>query len=262
MCLSKLFFKTEVHNALNDRIHFDKSSLISRILKRKQNLFKKMEYFQALQIPKSKEFKECLCINNEKIIYLNFIKSNYIDFYHDVLFYFNYKISSICTDQSCRAMSVGPCRIYFWPLNKDQEENEENGASVISAEFYIKNSLKWIYSVLNDMNFLSSSSDKVLKNDFSVLKLITKRLYRFYGHCYYNHSNEIKKDENDYTFFYLSMRFFISFSLKYDLLDSFEFDPLRMIVYPFTEYNQQNFEENSDSDATPQNNVLLTSDSE
>lgn len=242
MCFSRIFYKKTVHDFDGDKISFEKSSLPSMILKKKQDLLKHMQYFQALQIPSL----------NEKNIYLCFFKTNFADFYNEILFFYNYKISSCCTDKKCKMMSVGPKKIFIWTSDKDQEEPQNDETSLISTEYYFKQSFKWIFSIINDQDFLFKDAE--YQNDISKLKLITKRIFRFYAHVYYYHLYEIKSIGEDFTYFYISMRFFISFTLKYDFLDSFEFEPLRMAVYPFSEYDESPFAIDSDSEESVSEN--------
>lgn len=260
MSFSKLFYKNNAQDFMENEITFEKSSLNSIILKRKRKLIKKMQYIRALQIPNSKDFKEYLySSNNEMLIYLIWIKTNLIDFYHDALFFYKYKLSSLCTDQTCKEMSVGHCRIYICSLNKSQEEPPEDD---ISPQNYINENFIWMHSILNDKDFLTLSSDEEIKNYNQQAKLIVKRIFRFYGHCHYRHLKEIKENITDFTFFSLSMRFFVSFALKYNLIDSFEFEPLKMVISPFAECNFTAIDEKSDSEQHDENQYLIISESD
>ena len=109
-----------------------------------------------------------------------------------------------------------------------------------SAGYYISQSFKWIYLILNDRNSLIPNSLEEIDNGTLIKKKIVNRLFRFYGHCYYDHLEEIKRDEALHSFYILTLRFFISFS-------AFEFEPMKMIVFPFNDITE-NLEEDSYSE--------------
>lgn len=247
MSFSKIFYNNFFQKYVQDVIPLGRDSLNSMILKRKRKLIKKMKYQQALQVPETKYFRKYIDSNANDLFFKQiWIKANLIDFYHDALFLYEYTISSFCTEQTCSLMSVGPSRIYLWPIGKDQDEIDED-TNLTSAGYYISQSFKWIYLILNDRNSLIPNSLEEIDNGTLIKKKIVNRLFRFYGHCYYDHLEEIKRDEALHSFYILTLRFFISFSLKYDLLDAFEFEPMKMIVFPFNDITE-NLEEDSYSE--------------
>lgn len=115
-------------------------------------------------------------------------------------------------------MTAGPNYKYLWRDGKEYP----NPVNLPACE-YIKLLFEWVDLQLDEDTSLSSSPNNFLLK----IKAIMLRLYRVYCHIYHHHMEDIKYNQAHWN---TSLKLFITFSYKYDLIPEDQIEPLRIII--------------------------------
>lgn len=172
--------------------------------------YKNIDLRQAVKLPEGEDLNEWLA-------------RNVSDFYRQVSMLYS-TITEFCTPEHCQFMSAGPGYRYRW--------SDDSCPSPIdlSAPQYITRLLNWTNSLLEDENIFPSALNAPFPDDFvDIVKIIMKRLFRFYAHCYYHHLDNFKS-LNMEILLSTCFKHFILFAHEFNLIQPDQLEPLRDFI--------------------------------
>ncbi|VDN57893.1 unnamed protein product [Dracunculus medinensis] len=163
---------------------------------------------EAVKLPKSEDPNEWIAVN-------------ILDFFNQISMLFG-TISEHCTAESCPKMCAGSKYEYSWT----------DGRKTIAcpAPTYIDYLLTWVHDQLDDESVFSTQIGVPFPPNFmQIAQTIMKRLFRIYGHIYYQHIETIEH-LNAIEHLNTSFKHFMLFVHEFKLIESKDLAPLQEIV--------------------------------
>lgn len=159
-----------------------------------------------------------------------------IDFFNEISLLFG-TISEFCTDQSCPAMSAGPCYTYLLWADGMTIQTPVS----VSAPRYVEHLMGWIERQINDEEspLFQFGSGRMVHNPKGttihdscfdqMARTILKRMFRVYAHMYHSHLDHFMSLKADSHLNFCFKRF-IFFVLEFDMVDKKELNALKKLI--------------------------------
>jgi len=170
---------------------------------------------QAVVLPEREDINEWLAVNT-------------VDFFNQINLLYG-SITEFCTPQTCEVMSAGPKYEYLWADGETIKKPIK-----VTAPEYVDYLMTWVQGILDDESIFPSRVDVPFPKNFKdVVKNIFKRLFRVYGHIYYNHFHKIVKlgEEAHLNTCFKHFYYFIN---EFQLVDKKELLPLEDLIANLT----------------------------
>jgi MOB kinase activator 1 len=148
---------------------------------------------------------------------------NIIMFYTQVSVIFD-EFTSVCNASQCPRMQAGARAIYLW-----QDGRKYKSPTELSAPEYVRALFDWVDAEIANTSHFPVGGGKYPKDFKAIVGKIMSRLFRVYAHLYADHMEDMEGSE---TIRHLntSLRHFILFSRKYNLVPREQFEPIKHIV--------------------------------
>ncbi|KAK8802147.1 hypothetical protein WA158_006541 [Blastocystis sp. Blastoise] len=154
----------------------------------------------------------------------DWISIHVYEFYKDLNWVYAV-IMDDCTTEKCPTMSAGKAYEYLWA---DREHNIK--PTHLSAHEYVDKLFDWVERQMYDTTLFPVSDQDTYPPDFlKKVQGIFKRLFRVYGHVYYNHFTLIELAHFTNTFINC-FRHFVYFVSAYHLIDSMDLKPCYTLI--------------------------------
>ncbi|KAJ6228059.1 mob kinase activator-like 1 [Anaeramoeba flamelloides] len=170
-----------------------------------------------IQLPENETLEDWLAVN-------------IVEFYNKILILYEH-FSEICTDETCPKMTAGYSYEFFWRENKKiQKFSFVFTLPIFHLSLppeYISALLDWTSNEINDTELFPIDPEVSFPNNFKKrVKLMFKRLFRFFAHVYHHHFETVRKAGVDH---HLNncYKHFLYFILRYKLLTTKELSPLK-----------------------------------
>ncbi|KAG7828583.1 hypothetical protein KL920_003720 [Ogataea angusta] len=169
----------------------------------------KGSYKTIVQLPKYVDYHEWLALNTFELF-------NHLNKFYGV-------ISEYVTPDRYPIMTADPKTEYVWMM--------PSGKTVsLPANQYIDHALTWINNKINDQTIFPTKSGMAFPPSFlKEIKGIYIQMFRIIAHIFHNHFDKLvhlslEAHWNSY------FAHFISFVIEFDLIDTHELEPLRMLI--------------------------------
>jgi len=166
--------------------------------------------------------KAVICPKKEDLN--DWLATNIVDFVNRASLIFGVA-RPFCTKESCSVMSAGSTEYHWVDENIDPQK-----ALKLSAPEYMEELFRWAASKFENPKIFPVSVATPYPVDFEVhIKTICKRLFRVYGHIYYNHFRDFSA-KNIEPYLNTSFKHIYLFVVYYRLVEDKDMDPLKAVI--------------------------------